>query len=67
LFHAGTRVANGDIVTSGGRVIAITALGETLELARNRAYQAAERIYFEGCHYRRDIALGSRMDKVPLI
>ena len=67
LFHAGTRVANGDIVTSGGRVIAITALGETLELARNRAYQAASRIYFEGCHYRRDIALGSRMDKVPSI
>ena len=35
LFHAGTRIANGDIVTSGGRVLAITALGETLELARN--------------------------------
>ncbi len=67
LFHAGTRIANGDIVTSGGRVIAITALGETLELARNRAYEAAARIYFEGCHYRRDIALGSRMDKVPSI
>ena len=67
LFHAGIRVANGDIVTSGGRVIAITALGETLELARNRAYEAAARIYFEGCHYRRDIALGSRMDKVPSI
>ena len=65
VFHAGTRIANGDIVTSGGRVLAVTALGETLELARNRAYEAAARIYFEGCHYRRDIALGSRMDKVP--
>lgn len=67
IFHAGTRVANGEIVTSGGRVLGVTALGETLELARNRAYEAAERIYFEGCHYRRDIALPARMDKVPSI
>jgi phosphoribosylamine---glycine ligase len=65
IFHAGTRIANGDIVTSGGRVLAVTALGETLELARNRAYEATARIYFEDCHYRRDIALGSRVDKVP--
>ena len=65
IFHAGTRIANGDIVTSGGRVLAVTALGETLELARNRAYEAVARIYFEDCHYRRDIALGSRVDKVP--
>jgi phosphoribosylamine--glycine ligase len=65
IFHAGTRIANGDIVTSGGRVLAVTALGETLELARTRAYEAATRIYFEGCHYRRDIALRSRLDKVP--
>jgi phosphoribosylamine--glycine ligase len=65
LFHAGTRIANGAIVTSGGRVLAVTALGETLDLARDRAYEGAARIYFEGCHYRRDIALGSRVDKVP--
>ena len=65
IFHAGTRIANGDIVTSGGRVLAVTALGETLKLARNRAYEAVARIYFQGCHYRRDIALASRVDKVP--
>jgi phosphoribosylamine--glycine ligase len=66
IFHAGTRIANGDIVTSGGRVLAVTALGETLEQARGRAYEAVARIHFEDCHYRRDIALGSHTDKVPL-
>jgi phosphoribosylamine--glycine ligase len=65
IFHAGTRIENGDMVTSGGRVLAVTALGETLELARNRAYEAVARIRFEDCHYRRDIALGSLVDKVP--
>ncbi len=67
LFHAGTRVVNGKVVSSGGRVLAITALGETLELARDRAYEAASRIHFEGCHYRRDIALGSRLDKLQAL
>jgi phosphoribosylamine--glycine ligase len=44
-------------VTSGGRVLAVTALGSTIQAARARAYEAASRIRFEGCHYRRDIAL----------
>jgi len=65
IFHAGTRIANGEVITSGGRVLAVTALGETLELARNRSYEAVERIHFEDCHFRRDIALESRVDKVP--
>jgi phosphoribosylamine--glycine ligase len=58
IFHAGTKHSNGEIVTSGGRVLALTALGSTTDEARTRAYQAVSRIQFERCHYRRDIALG---------
>jgi phosphoribosylamine--glycine ligase len=59
IFHAGTKRANGEIKTAGGRVLAVTALGATLEAARSRAYEAVSRIHFENCHYRRDIALGA--------
>ncbi len=60
LFHAGTRVgvdASGRpaVVTAGGRVLAVSALGVTLKEALDRAYMAAERIRFDGMHYRRDI------------
>jgi phosphoribosylamine--glycine ligase len=58
IFHAGTKRAGGEVKTAGGRVLAVTALGSTLEAARARAYQAVSRIHFENCHYRRDIALG---------
>ena len=57
VFHAGTKRAEGEVKTAGGRVLAITALGSTLEAARARAYEAVSRIHFENCHYRRDIAL----------
>jgi len=57
IFHAGTQRTNGGIVTSGGRVLAVTALGSTIETARARVYGAVSRIHFENCHYRRDIAL----------
>ena len=60
VFHAGTRKENGRVVTAGGRVLAVTALGESVTTARARAYEAVSRINFEGCHYRRDIALGGR-------
>jgi phosphoribosylamine--glycine ligase len=59
IFHAGTRQVGNLTVTSGGRVLAVTALGETAEAARARAYEAAAHIHFEGCYYRRDIALTS--------
>ncbi len=59
VFHAGTKRANGEIVTAGGRVLAVTALGLTVEAARTRAYDAVSQIHFEGCHYRRDIALSA--------
>ena len=57
IFQAGTKRQDGKIVTSGGRVLAITALGESVAEARERAYAAIRQIHFEGCHFRRDIAL----------
>jgi phosphoribosylamine--glycine ligase len=59
VFHAGTKRVNDEIVTAGGRVLAVTALGSTIEAARTRAYEALSRIDFERCHYRRDIALNA--------
>jgi phosphoribosylamine--glycine ligase len=59
VFHAGTKRENGGIVSAGGRVLAVTALGDSIAQARERAYAAAGEIQFEGCHYRRDIALSS--------
>ena len=58
VYHAGTAVReDGELVTSGGRVIAVTALGETFEAARDRAYEACEKIDFEGKTLRHDIGL----------
>jgi len=59
VFHAGTKIVADQVVTAGGRVLAVTALGSTIPAARDRAYAAASRIRFEGCHYRRDIALSA--------
>jgi phosphoribosylamine--glycine ligase len=59
IFHAGTKRDGGAVKTAGGRVLAVTALGPTIEAARARAYEAVSRIRFEGCHYRRDIALSA--------
>ncbi|NOY64909.1 MAG: phosphoribosylamine--glycine ligase [Nitrospirae bacterium] len=57
VFHAGTTYKDGEIVTSGGRVLGVTALGVDIKDARDRAYSAMEKIHFEGMHYRKDIAL----------
>lgn len=57
VFHAGTRFNNGDVVTSGGRVLGVTALGKDIAEARNRVYDAIKEIQFEGMHFRKDIAL----------
>jgi phosphoribosylamine--glycine ligase len=64
IFHAGTRENEGKIETSGGRVLSVTALGGTVAAARDRAYEAVDKIHFEGCHYRRDIALAAVAAKV---
>jgi phosphoribosylamine--glycine ligase len=56
IFHAGTSLSNGEIVTSGGRVLGVTALGNDIKTAQKNAYRAIEKIHFEGMHYRKDIA-----------
>ena len=56
VFHAATKQQNGDIVTDGGRVLGVTALGATIAAAKARAYGAVDRIQFEGAYYRHDIA-----------
>ncbi len=56
VFHAGTaRTDDSTIVTAGGRILTVAALGPTLEAAREKAYRNVERIRFQGVHYRRDI------------
>jgi phosphoribosylamine--glycine ligase len=63
VFHAGTTLQDGKVVTSGGRVLCVTALGENVKIAQRRAYQVADEIQFDGCQMRRDIgyrAIGHR-------
>ena len=62
VFHAGTKRQAGELVTSGGRVLGITAQAESLSAALARAYQAASMIQFDGMHYRTDI--GAPADRV---
>jgi phosphoribosylamine--glycine ligase len=56
VFHAGTSMIDGQVVTAGGRVLGVTAAGETLQQAVNRAYAAVDAISFEAGWCRRDIA-----------
>jgi len=56
VFHAGTRLKDGAVVTAGGRVLAVTALGVDLKTAVGRAYEAVAKISWEGAQYRKDIA-----------
>jgi len=55
VFHAGTQMTDGHVVTSGGRVLCVTALGGTLKLAQQRAYDTVKGIHFDGVQYRSDI------------
>ena len=55
VYHAGTRLENGKYLTNGGRVLGVTAKGETLQTALENAYRAVERISFDGAMYRKDI------------
>jgi len=59
VFHAGTRLGSepGQVLTSGGRVLTVVAMGKTITEAREKVYLNLPRIHFEGCHYRKDIAL----------
>jgi phosphoribosylamine--glycine ligase len=63
VFHAGTRLEGEALVTNGGRVLCVTALGDAVRIARTRAYEALERIRFDGMQYRKDI--GHRALKKP--
>jgi phosphoribosylamine--glycine ligase len=56
VFHAGTALKDGQIVTNGGRVLGVTALGKDLKTAQAAAYAAVEKIHFDGAQFRRDIA-----------
>jgi len=56
VFHAGTKLEGGKILTNGGRVLTVVATGKNLSEAREKVYKNIPRIHFEGCHYRKDIA-----------
>jgi phosphoribosylamine--glycine ligase len=60
VFHAGTAATQQGVVTAGGRVLAVSSVGDNLEIAFNRAYAGVSRIDFEGAHFRRDIGLNFR-------
>lgn len=60
VFHAGTALRDGDLVTRGGRVLTVTAIGASHAAARTRAYEGVARIRFEGMQYRRDIGASVR-------
>jgi len=55
VFHAGTKMQDGKVVTSGGRVLCVVALGDMVKLAQKRAYEVAEHIHFDGAQMRHDI------------
>lgn len=55
VYHAGTKLVDGKLVTAGGRVLGVTALGDTLEDALDKSYAAVKKISFDGAHYRTDI------------
>ena len=55
VFHAATGLRDGQVVTTGGRVLCVTALGDTVKAAQRRAYEIADEIHFDGCQMRRDI------------
>jgi phosphoribosylamine--glycine ligase len=55
VFHAGTTEQDGRTVVSGGRVLTVTALGDSVRMAQKRAYEAVAAIHFDGMQYRRDI------------
>jgi phosphoribosylamine--glycine ligase len=67
VFHAGTKREGDAIVTSGGRVLGVTATGETLPRAVQKAYEAARKIHFEGAQYRTDIGAKGDLRNSPVV
>jgi phosphoribosylamine--glycine ligase len=64
IFHAGTTAANGELTTSGGRVLCVVGLGDSVKMAQKQAYAGVDQIHFDGAQYRRDI--GWRALKRPV-
>lgn len=60
VFHAGTALRDDEVVTSGGRVLSVTAIGDTIDEAAARAYEAVAKIHFEGKQHRHDIGWRAR-------
>jgi phosphoribosylamine---glycine ligase len=54
-FHAGTTMAGGKLTTSGGRVLCVVGLGDSVKMAQKQAYEVVDRIHFDGAQFRRDI------------
>jgi len=54
-FHAGTQIADGKLLTSGGRVLCVVGLGDSIKMAQKQAYETVDKIHFNGAQYRRDI------------
>jgi phosphoribosylamine--glycine ligase len=65
VFHAGTRLRDGQILTNGGRVLCVTALGGTVTEAQARAYALVERIDWQGAYYRGDIGHRALRRQMP--
>jgi phosphoribosylamine--glycine ligase len=66
VYQAGTRMQDGELVTAGGRVLCVTGLGDGLEAARATAYDAIQRITFEGMRFRTDIGWRELNKSQPL-
>jgi len=64
VFHAGTKEDNGKVISNGGRVMAITSFGRTIEEALGKSFDNAEKIYFDGKYYRKDIGFDLKEEKV---
>ena len=62
VFHAGTKSQDGNIATNGGRVLGVTAVGNSFKETRKKAYNAMENINFDGMQYRKDIAAKAEED-----
>jgi phosphoribosylamine--glycine ligase len=60
VFHAGTRNVDDEVVTAGGRVLAVTSYGKTMEEALDRSYKNIGKISYEKCYYRKDIGFDLR-------
>ena len=65
IYHAGTKIEDGILKSSGGRVLSVTGVGENLGIARNAAYEVISKIGLAGSHYRSDIALAASLGSTP--